>query len=118
MSFINNIMSKVTGAGLKTRMMKKASQSICRYKISVIGFDRKGKVVGLAINKPRFDRLGGGLHAEMNLMAQYGENIKTIVICRISNRGELLPIHPCKMCRTKMKELNIKYFTIADQKEK
>jgi cytidine deaminase len=90
------------------RAISKAAQSICKYKISAIGFDKHGKVIGTAFNRPRFGRLGGSIHAEMNLMSRYGRNIRTILICRVNNRGEMLPIDPCEKCFAKACELGIK----------
>ena len=102
---------------LKKIAMTKANKSVCRYKISAIGFNFKGELIGTATNKPRFERVGGSIHAEMNLMSRYGTRIKKIVICRVSPSGELLPIHPCKTCKRKMDELGINCYTIGDLKE-
>ena len=100
-------------AELIVRAIKKANQSICKYKISAMGFDRKGNFIGCAMNTPRFSRYGGGNHAEMNLMSQYGSKLKTIVICRTNSHGELLPIDPCDTCRGKAEELGIKIVSIG-----
>ena len=94
------------------RLIRRASKSFCRYKISAIGLGKKGEVISYGVNKPRFERKGGGLHAEMVLMAKYQDLIKTIIICRVNNRGKLRPIHPCQMCRRKAKELGIRILTV------
>lgn len=31
-------------------------------------------------------------------MRRYGKALKTIVICRVGQGGDLLPIHPCDAC--------------------
>lgn len=90
------------------RAIKKASQSICKYKISAIGFDKQGRLIGTAFNRPRFGKYGGSIHAELNLMSRYGKNLKTIVICRVNNNGDMLPIDACSTCQKKADELGIK----------
>jgi tRNA(Arg) A34 adenosine deaminase TadA len=95
------------------RAIKKAQQSICKYKISALGFDKRGNFIGSSFNLPRFSRLGGSAHAELRLMARYGENLKTIIICRTNNKGEILPIDPCPTCLAKATELGIKIKSIA-----
>jgi hypothetical protein len=90
---------------------KKALQSICRYNVSALGFNNKGELVASTVNTPRFERRGGGRHAEMSLMKTH-IGLKTILICRVNKQGELLPIDPCISCSTKAKELNIKIITI------
>ena len=97
------------------RLFSKASQSRCQYKVAAMGIDDKNRVIGFTMNKPRFKRLGGSLHAEMLLMARYGKNIKTIYICRTNNFGETLPIDPCPTCKAKADELGIKIVTIKHQ---
>lgn len=92
--------------------IRKAQQSTCRYKVSAIGIDYKGEYIGSSVNSPRFDKYGGGYHAEMKLMARYGRNLKHIFICRVGEGGDLLPIHPCSRCKTKADELGIKIITL------
>jgi cytidine deaminase len=92
--------------------MSKAKQSTCRYKIAAIGINKKGEVIGSSINKPRFDRLYGGLHAEVSLIRQYKRKLKTIVICRVGNSGRLLPIDPCIKCRKLAEKFDIKIASI------
>jgi hypothetical protein len=96
------------------RLYNKAKGSICSFKVAAIGLNKKGEVVGYSVNKPRFIRKGGGIHAEMCLMARYGDNIKTIIICRLGNNYDYLPIQPCEMCKNKAKELGIKIYTIIE----
>lgn len=93
------------------RAINKAKQSICRYKISALGFDKKGNYIGSAFNQPRFSRYKGSIHAEMNLMSKYGKRLKTILICRVNRNGNIAPIKPCNMCKKKAKELGIKIET-------
>lgn len=96
------------------RAIRKASSSICRFKISAMAFDKKGQLLGTSFNQPRFNRFGGGRHAEMILMAQYGKNIKTIIICRTDGKAGLLPIDPCEVCKAKAEELGIKIKSIQE----
>lgn len=99
---------------IKVVAIKKAKQSVCRYKISAIGLNRNGDVICKSTNKSRFSRIRGGLHAEMEVMKKCGLNLKTIIITRINNSGDLLPIDPCPMCKQKADELGIKIVSIKE----
>lgn len=94
--------------------VKKAQQSICKYKVSAIGFDRYGNIIGTAMNKPRFNHVGGSKHAEMNLMRKYGQKLKTIIICRSNNSGDVIHIDPCGACKRKADDLGIKIKSIVE----
>jgi cytidine deaminase len=96
------------------RAMKKAFDSPCHYKISATGFDKKGQVLGVVFNKPRFSKYKGGLHAEASIIKRYGQNVKTIMICRVNNTGELLPIEPCEACAKLADKLGIRIVSITD----
>lgn len=98
----------------ETIAKKKALQSICRYKISALGFNKKGELIFSSSNKPRFDRKGGGIHAEMEVMLKAGPGLRTILICRVNRAGDLLPIEPCNICQEKADELNIKIYSIKE----
>jgi hypothetical protein len=70
----------------------KASQSNCRYKISAIGFNHKGEMICSSFNKKRFYRKGGGIHAEMELMSDYGKYLKTIIKSLFDNTDTLFKL--------------------------
>lgn len=99
---------------LLSRAITKAKSSNCRYKIAAIGLNKKGDIVGIKNNTFRLPHKGGGHHAEMRLMKQYRNKIKTIIICRTNNKGELLPIEPCESCSKTAEKLGIKIKTIKD----
>jgi cytidine deaminase len=94
-------------AALLTLAKSKASKSPSKFKISAIAFDAKGDILGHTTNSYNSDlcwdlnlgRKGTGRHAERILIARYGRLIKTILICRISKTGKLLPIEPCAVCQ-------------------
>jgi len=92
--------------------IKKASQSECEHKVSAIGFNHKGEVIGTQMNTMRFNKLGGGNHAETMLMKRYGKQLKTIVVCRVNNSGWLLKIDPCSACQKLANKLGIKLLTL------
>ena len=95
------------------RARKKATQSICRTKVSALGFNANGDMVFTATNRPRFSREGGGIHAERVIMAharKYG--ITSILIARVNRSGDLLPIDPCDTCQTIANDLGIKIYTV------
>lgn len=97
---------------VKDRLCKKAAKTTCRFKISAAALNHKDEVIGIVNNSHRFVKYGGGLHAERKLMDRYGKNIKTIIILRIGNSGNLLPIEPCKVCKEIADKLNIKIISI------
>jgi hypothetical protein len=92
----------------------KASQSISRYRVSALGFNKKGELVCTSFNKPRFERKGGGTHAEMQVMRMHPKSVKVIIICRTGGKGDLLPIHACATCQSKANDLGIKIKTISN----
>jgi cytidine deaminase len=93
---------------------KKAKQSYCRYKISAVGLDKNGKIIGSSMNKLRFHHKGGGVHAEIALIKKYGIRLKSMFICRINKQGQLQNIHPCKSCSEVAKKLGIKIYSIKE----
>jgi cytidine deaminase len=94
------------------KAIKKASYSQCNHKVSAIGINHRGEVIYSSFNKKRFERKGGGIHAEMDVMKKAGPSLNTIIICRVNMSGNLLPIDPCKTCHKKALELGIKIITI------
>jgi cytidine deaminase len=102
---------------IKDLAVKKAMQSNCRFRVSAIGYGHNGEYIGCSVNSPRFSKFNGGLHAEMKLFARYGKNLKTVIICRVGNTGELLPIDPCSTCQSKADELGIKIKNILSLME-
>jgi len=94
------------------RAIRKASHSTCNQKIAAVAFDKKGRILGISKNRGRFTRKGGGIHAEMVIMKKWGRKIKKIIIIRTNLTGGLLPIHPCKVCSAKAKELGIKIYNL------
>ena len=94
-------------------LKKKAAQTPCTFKVSAIGFNTHGEAVIRVYNEYRFDNKGGGLHAEEKIFrVAKRKNIKTILICRVSKSGSLLPIEPCKRCRSKANKLGIKIISV------
>lgn len=102
----------MTLQNIKELAIKKAYQSDCRYKISALGFNRRGELIYKATNRKRFFSKGGGIHAEMRVMLKAGPGLHTIVICRINNSGDLLPIDPCSICQSKAEDLGVKIVSI------
>lgn len=98
----------------KERLVKKAMQSHCNYKVAAFGFNKKGELIYQSVNKHRFTRKGGGIHAEMEVMLKAGPGLKTIIICRTNRSGDLLPIDPCPTCAGKADELGIKIKTVKE----
>lgn len=107
---------------LEQLLKEKASHSPCTYRISAVAFDRKGDILGHVTNshslnwnileKQDVGRAGTALHAEKRLIAQYGQLIKTIVICRVGRGGDLRPIDPCPACQKAASKYGIKIVSL------
>ncbi len=98
--------------GIKERMIKEALKSSCNYKVSAIAYSRKGNILGISHCRHRFNRHGGGIHAEQALMRKYGKSIATIVIMRVNKNGNVLPIDPCEVCAKIADKMNIRIRSI------
>jgi len=96
----------------KERAISKALQSSCRFKISAIGLNRKGDIIDYSCNHVRYQKDKGGLHAEQLLIRRNGRKLKTIIICRVNNSGDVLPIEPCEKCKKIAKRYDIKIVSI------
>ena len=98
---------------LKKHLIRKATQSISKFPIAALGFNKSGDCVAKETNKPRFNRQGGGRHAEREIM-RYAKKrgVVHIIICRIGKNMELLPIDPCDVCQKIADKLQIKISTI------
>jgi pyrimidine deaminase RibD-like protein len=100
---------------ITNRAINKALQSQCAFKISALGFNKRGELVSVATNVSRFSRKGGGIHAEVVIMRQAKrKGIATILICRVNPSGDMLPIEPCENCSKLAKKLGIRIFSISD----
>ena len=90
------------------KAIKKANKSVCRFKISAIGINRKGEVIYTSHNKPRFVRKAGGVHAEEEVIKKAGPSLYAIYIIRVNKQGGLLPIDPCPKCKELAKKYGVK----------
>lgn len=100
------------------RAKKKALQSICKFPIAALGFNKRGECILIKTNKPRFGRFGGGLHAEMMVMVEakkYG--IVRILICRVGKGGVVRQIEPCANCAKVAAKLGIKINSVPPEKD-
>jgi len=113
--------AKVSTA-IESLLKEKASHSPCTYRISAIAFDNKGDILGHTSNSHSLNwnilekqdegRAGTALHAERRLIAQYGQLIKTIVICRVGRSGKIRPIDPCPACQRAAAKYGIKIVSL------
>ncbi len=91
----------------------KSTQTPCKFKVCAICYDKRGRLLGVSYCRPRFNKKGGGIHAEMMALNKWGVKIKSITLVRFGNKGDLLPIHPCKNCDRVLKKLAIKVQTLV-----
>ena len=85
---------------------------MCTHKVSAVGLDKHGNYLDSAVNKRRFFHYGGGYHAEMELIRKAGPRLHTIILCRVNEGGECLPIHPCPNCQKVINKLGLKVVTL------
>lgn len=102
---------------MQTLLVNKAKKSPSkRTKISAIAFNSKGDILGMTTNNfIDYDAVswcGAGKHAERILMSRFGRKIATILICRSSKSGQILPIEPCPICKKVADKLGIKIITV------
>ena len=98
-------------------LQSKALKSSCVFKVSAVALDRKGTILGTAVNNPRFNRYHGSIHAEHKLIIKYGKQIKQIIIGRVGRYGTFLPISPCAKCSKMAMKLGIKILSIGEKHE-
>lgn len=108
---------------IKKLLFNAACKSPGRFRIGGIAFDKKGEILGIAHNSFHKnnltgDRKGTGDHCEARLIRRYRDNIKTIVIMRIGNAGDILPIDPCPACQALCDKYGINILTISGSKTK
>lgn len=84
---------------LHNRIRRKASGSPCKYRVIAVGINGRGRYIGIAANRPRFYRTGGGWHAEEVLMHRSPPSLAKILLARVGASGDFLPIEPCARCR-------------------
>lgn len=84
---------------INRRLVNKAMQSSCRFRVSAVAISRSGDVLGFYKNQHRISSKGQSTHAEIAAIKSLGRKIKTLIICRVGNNGALLPIHPCETCK-------------------
>jgi len=96
------------------RLVKKALTSRCNQKVAAIALSKKGDYIGSAVNSIRMLQMGGGKHAERELMKRF-TGIKTIILGRVNKSGELLPIHPCSVCSEISKSLGITIISVWNE---
>jgi cytidine deaminase len=101
---------------LLTQMKKKAASNSSQYHLAAAGFNKKGELLSIETNAFRRDNVGvkkySGAHCEMRLLIRHGMKLNSIVLLRIGNRGDILPIDPCPKCRAVLNKLGIKVYPI------
>lgn len=84
----STLIARMVRAGLRVTQ--------CRYRVVAAGIDRKNRIISIATNAPRYRTRG--LHAEERILYTSPKSLDRIVLIRVGARGDLLPIHPCRLC--------------------
>ena len=100
---------------IRSRLVRLAQRSPCRYKVAAIGIDRRGRVITAATNRSRYFYLGGGKHAEMEVMRRSPRSLVLIIILRLGQGGVIRPITPCLRCTAKAQERGIRIVSINSE---
>mgnify|MGYP001071288986 CR=1 FL=1 len=99
---------------IKDKLIKTASKSPCRFKVSAVAFSKKGNILGWSYCNHGIESNGGSIHAERYLMSKYGRAIHTILITRINKSGKILPIEPCNVCQKVADKMGITIKTVEE----
>jgi hypothetical protein len=92
--------------------IRKAMRTVdCKYHVAAIAYDKRGNFLGITVNKPRFDRPRGNMHAEIQTLIRYGNRVRVCIILRTNSHGGLLDIHPCKNCTESLRECGVVLYT-------
>lgn len=107
-----SIKSKSRLIALNSRLKIKAVQGGTNYHIAAAAYSKLGNLLGISCNnvntKLKKSKKGMGIHAERELISKYGKKIKYIVLSRMNNSGNNLPIHPCENCAKMIERYGIK----------
>lgn len=91
------------------RLISVCSHSPARFRVGALGFNRAGVIVAVGFSRPRFNRSGGGVHAEETIMrVARKRGVVKILIGRIGRSGLFRPIDPCPRCLKHAQRLGIK----------
>lgn len=89
-SHITSLIPRMIRAGLKVHS--------CRYRVIAAGIDNRNRIISLATNCPRLPNRG--FHAEERVIFSSPKSLRKILILRVNNRGQMLPIDPCCKCQS------------------
>lgn len=102
---ISTLVPRMIRAGLKIHN--------CRFRVIAAGIDSHNRIISIATNRPRFQNRG--LHAEERIIYSSPKSLARILILRIVARGDLLPIHPCRLCQKQADKRNIIIESIGEK---
>ena len=109
------------------KLLETAKLSEGKFKHAALCLDSRGYIVSIAANaykthpeQARFARLAGkpkkiNLHAEMSALIKAREDVSTIIVCRINNRGELRYSKPCPICTLAIEQSSIEDVWYSDE---
>jgi len=87
-------------------------------KVVALGFNHDNACVIQSTNQPRYSKKGGGLHAEEVIFREAKRlGIVRILICRVNESSQFLPIDPCPRCSKIAQKMNIVIDTIKPKED-
>ena len=88
-SHITSLVPRMIRAGLRVHF--------CRYRVIAAGIDNRNRIISIATNSPRLPNRG--YHAEERIIFSSPKSLRKILILRVNNRGQMLPIDACAKCQ-------------------
>ena len=104
-----------------------AQASDGKFKHAALCLDNRGRIVSIAPNtykthpeQAKYARLAGkpkkvSLHAEMAALIKAKEEVSTIIVCRVNNKGELRYSKPCPICTLAIEQSSIEDVWYSDE---
>ena len=108
---------KISPSILEKMTRKGMSNRLSTYKVVCAAFNHHGEMLGVTVNGYRRENLSPGrytgYHCEMKALHRWGNSIAEMVIMRLGNSGDILPIDCCPKCRAVLDKCGIKVLKIS-----
>jgi len=98
---------------LLERMVKKGmSNKRSTYRVVCAAFNHHNELLGITVNGYRRENLTPGkytgYHCEMKALHRWGNSVAKIVLMRLGNTGDVLPIDCCPKCEAVLRKCGIR----------
>jgi len=102
------------------KLTNHASLTDGKFKHAAFCLDSRGRIISTGVNtykthpqQAHYAKLAGrpkkiALHAEMSALVKATEEVDTVLVCRVNNRGQLRNSKPCPICSLAIQQANVK----------